>query len=128
MKAIQVLDANTGRVWVVGTLRADLYQLFLAEPALLVLKTKGATYDLVPPGPNDVQPTSGKTPPNKNPLMRQRPWWLSFLLVLILNYLLVQLFLPERPQQRIDVPALVMVCHGQRFFLVSILYDSLEMG
>src|SRR5438034_8649522 len=57
-----------------------------------------------PPGPNDVQPTSGKTPPNKNPLMRPRPWWLSFLLVLILNYLLVQLFLPERPQQRIDVP------------------------
>ena len=57
-----------------------------------------------PPGPNDVQPTSGKKPPNKNPLMRPRPWWLSFLLVLVLNYLLVQLFLPERPQQRIDVP------------------------
>jgi cell division protease FtsH len=36
--------------------------------------------------------------------MRPRPWWLSFLLVLLLNYLLVQLFLPERPQQRIDVP------------------------
>jgi tetratricopeptide (TPR) repeat protein len=45
---------NTGRVWVVATLRADLYQLFLAEPALLVLKTKGATYDLVPPGPNQL--------------------------------------------------------------------------
>src|ERR1700716_4370342 len=57
-----------------------------------------------PPGPNDVQPTSGKKPPNKNPLMRPRPWWLSFLLVLLLNYLLGQLFLPERPQQRIDVP------------------------
>jgi cell division protease FtsH len=57
-----------------------------------------------PPGPNDVQPTSGKKPPTKNPLMRPRPWWLSFLLVLVLNYLLVQLFLPERPQQRIDVP------------------------
>src|SRR5438105_11793912 len=57
-----------------------------------------------PPGPNDVQPTSGKKPPNKNPLIRPRPWWVSFILVLILNYLLVQLFLPERPQQRIDVP------------------------
>src|SRR5258708_8923764 len=57
-----------------------------------------------PPGPNDVQTTSGKKPPNKNPLMRPRPWWLSFLLVLLLNYLLVQLFLPERPAQRIDVP------------------------
>jgi cell division protease FtsH len=36
--------------------------------------------------------------------MRPRPWWISFIVVLILNYLLVQLFLPERPQQRIDVP------------------------
>src|SRR5215211_5592844 len=58
-----------------------------------------------PPGPNDVQPSSGKgAPPNRNPLMRPRPWWISFLLVLILNYLLVQIFVPERPQQRIDVP------------------------
>src|SRR4030088_805191 len=58
-----------------------------------------------PPGPNDIQPTSGKKPPSKNPLMRPRPWWLSFLLVLLLNYLLVQLFLPQRPHQRIDVPS-----------------------
>jgi len=36
--------------------------------------------------------------------MRPRPWWISFVLVLILNYILVQLFLPERPAQRIDVP------------------------
>jgi cell division protease FtsH len=36
--------------------------------------------------------------------MRPRPWWISFVIVLILNYLLVQLFLPERPQPRIDVP------------------------
>jgi cell division protease FtsH len=36
--------------------------------------------------------------------MRPRPWWISFIVVLILNYLLVQLFLPERAQQRIDVP------------------------
>jgi cell division protease FtsH len=58
-----------------------------------------------PPGPNDVQPSSGKgQPPNKNPLMRPRPWWISFIIVLIINYLLVQMFLPERPQQRIDVP------------------------
>src|SRR5215471_10286667 len=58
-----------------------------------------------PPGPNDVQSSSGKgQPPSKNPLMRPRPWWISFVLVLVLNYLLVQFFLPERPQQRIDVP------------------------
>src|SRR5947209_9429533 len=58
-----------------------------------------------PPGPNDVQPSSGKgQQPNKNPLMRPRPWWIGFVIVLILNYLLVQMFLPERQQQRIDVP------------------------
>src|SRR5438105_15947188 len=58
-----------------------------------------------PPGPNDVQPSSSKgAPPTKNPLMRPRPWWISFLLILIVNYLLVQFFLPERPQPRIDVP------------------------
>ena len=57
-----------------------------------------------PPGPNDIQPSSGKKPPNKNPLMRPRPWWITFVIVLVLNYLLVQVLLPERPQPRIDVP------------------------
>jgi hypothetical protein len=42
--------ATTGRVWIVATLRADLYERFLGEPALLALKTGGATYDLAPPG------------------------------------------------------------------------------
>jgi cell division protease FtsH len=36
--------------------------------------------------------------------MRPRPWWISFIVILVLNYLLVQMFLPERPEQRIDVP------------------------
>ncbi len=36
--------------------------------------------------------------------MQPRPWWLGFLVVLVLNYLLVQVFLPERPNPRIDVP------------------------
>jgi cell division protease FtsH len=36
--------------------------------------------------------------------MRPRPWWISFVVILIVNYLLVQVFLPERPAQRIDVP------------------------
>src|SRR6266849_213086 len=59
-----------------------------------------------PPGPNDVQPSSNKggPQPTRNPLMRPRPWWISFLLILIVNYLLVQFFLPERPNPRIDVP------------------------
>jgi cell division protease FtsH len=59
-----------------------------------------------PPGPNDAQRSPGNKgkPPNKNPLMQPRPWWISFLIVLVLNYLLVQVFLPERPNPRIDVP------------------------
>jgi cell division protease FtsH len=70
-----------------------------------VPSTNGARPRPRPPGPNDIKPSSGKGgPPNKNPLMRPRPWWISFVVVLILNYLLVQLFLPERAQQRIDVP------------------------
>jgi cell division protease FtsH len=55
-----------------------------------------------------VQPSSAKgnqpPPKQKHPLMRPRPWWISFLVVLVLNYLLVQVFLPERPNPRIDVP------------------------
>src|SRR5579872_385154 len=59
-----------------------------------------------PPGPNDAQPSTAKKgpPPKKNPLMQPRPWWISFIIVLIINYLLVQVFLPERPNPRIDVP------------------------
>ena len=58
-----------------------------------------------PPGPNDVQrPAAKNEPPKRNPLMRPRPWWISFILVLIVNYLLVQFFLPASPPQRIDVP------------------------
>jgi tetratricopeptide (TPR) repeat protein len=45
------LLAESGRVWVIATLRADLYDRFLAEPNLLALKTAGASYDLAAPGP-----------------------------------------------------------------------------
>jgi len=48
------LFAQSGRVWVVATLRADLYEAFLAEPDLLALKTRGAAYDLAPPGPAEL--------------------------------------------------------------------------
>ena len=44
----------TGRVWVVATLRADLYELMLAEPALEALKQAGASLDLGPPGPAEL--------------------------------------------------------------------------
>jgi cell division protease FtsH len=68
--------------------------------------TNGVASRPRPPGPNDAQPSSnkGKQQPSRNPLMRPRPWWISFIVVLVLNYLLVQAFLPERPNPRIDVP------------------------
>ena len=44
----------TGRVWVIATLRADLYERFLKEPDLLAMKSKGATYDLAPPGATEI--------------------------------------------------------------------------
>ena len=46
--------AETGQVWLLATLRADLYERFLAEPSLLALKTRGAAYDLSPPGPAEL--------------------------------------------------------------------------
>jgi eukaryotic-like serine/threonine-protein kinase len=44
------LFAESGRIWVIATLRADLYDRFLAEPDLFALKTAGVTYDLAVPG------------------------------------------------------------------------------
>jgi eukaryotic-like serine/threonine-protein kinase len=43
------LFARTGRTWIIATLRADLFDRFLAEPALKQLKDDGASYDLAPP-------------------------------------------------------------------------------
>jgi tetratricopeptide (TPR) repeat protein len=41
--------AETGQVWLLATLRVDLYQRFQAEAGLLALKASGADYDLLPP-------------------------------------------------------------------------------
>jgi tetratricopeptide (TPR) repeat protein len=41
---------DTGRVWCVATLRADLYEPLLKEPILKALKETGASLDLGPPG------------------------------------------------------------------------------
>jgi hypothetical protein len=46
--------AATGRVWVVATLRAVLYERFLKEDSFKALKDKGASYDLAPPGPAEL--------------------------------------------------------------------------
>ena len=48
-KALSALVAM-GRVWVVATLRTDLYERLQLTPGLLGLKQKGAAYDLAPPG------------------------------------------------------------------------------
>ena len=48
-KALAALTA-TGHVWVVATLRTDLYERLQQTPVLLELKQKGAAYDLAPPG------------------------------------------------------------------------------
>ncbi len=45
---------ETGKIWLLATLRADLYERFLDEPGLLALKTSGAAYDLSPPGPAEL--------------------------------------------------------------------------
>ncbi len=41
---------GSGRVWLVATLRADLYAPMLETPALKALKDNGASYDLARPG------------------------------------------------------------------------------
>ncbi|MGD0026137.1 MAG: ATP-binding protein, partial [Xanthobacteraceae bacterium] len=43
------LLARSGRVWIIATLRADLFDRFLGQPALKQLKEDGASYDLAPP-------------------------------------------------------------------------------
>ncbi len=43
------LLARSARVWIIPTLRADLYDQFLAQPELKQLKEDGASYDLAPP-------------------------------------------------------------------------------
>jgi len=48
-ESIRELVAS-GRVWCVGTLRADLYEFLLKQPVLKALKEAGASLDLGPPG------------------------------------------------------------------------------
>ena len=43
------LLARSGRVWVVATLRADLFDHFLSQKDLKQLKDDGSSYDLAPP-------------------------------------------------------------------------------
>ena len=47
-------NGQSGRIWTLAILRADLYERFLAEPDLLALKSAGAAYDLAAPGPAEL--------------------------------------------------------------------------
>ncbi len=53
-----------------------------------------------PPGPNDAQTPGGQTPPNN--VMPNR-WWIGFVALLVLNYLIVSVLIPDHPG-RVDVP------------------------
>jgi hypothetical protein len=44
----------TRRIWIVATLRADLYELMIKEPTLKTLKEAGASFDLGLPGPAEL--------------------------------------------------------------------------
>lgn len=46
--------AVTHRVWLVATLRADLYGRLIKNRAFIALKDSGSTYDLAPPGPDEL--------------------------------------------------------------------------
>ena len=46
--------AHSGLVWVVGTLRADLYPRCLESPPLMALKEGGGQYDLLPPNRDEI--------------------------------------------------------------------------
>src|SRR5262249_32740694 len=47
--------AATERIWVVATLRGDLYERLIANRSLSMLKDAGATCDLAPPGPEELE-------------------------------------------------------------------------
>jgi eukaryotic-like serine/threonine-protein kinase len=42
------LLAHSGRIWIIATLRADLFDRYLTQPDLKQLKEDGASYDLAP--------------------------------------------------------------------------------
>ena len=44
----------TRRIWVVATLRGDLYNRLIKSRAFIALKDGGHTYDLAPPGPDEL--------------------------------------------------------------------------
>jgi len=46
--------AVTRRVWLASTLRADLYGRLIKNRAFIALKDAGSTYDLAPPGPDEL--------------------------------------------------------------------------
>lgn len=54
---LAIIDAlaRSGQVWVIATLRSDLYPAIQADPRMLKLKEDGGSFDLPPPGAADVR-------------------------------------------------------------------------
>lgn len=46
--------ASTGRIWVISTLRGDMYERMITERPFIMLKDIGGQYDLGPPGPDEL--------------------------------------------------------------------------
>lgn len=55
LAAVLAALTATRRVWVVATLRGDLYERLISERPWIALKDAGATYDLAPPGPEELE-------------------------------------------------------------------------
>ena len=47
--------AASKRIWVVATLRGDLYDRLISDRAWIALKDSGVTYDLAPPGLDELE-------------------------------------------------------------------------
>jgi WD40 repeat protein len=54
LAAILRAFAETGRVWLIATLRSDRYAALQGDPDLLELKRRGVVYDLPAPGPAEI--------------------------------------------------------------------------
>lgn len=46
--------ATTGRIWIISTLRGDMYERMITERPFIMLKDIGGQYDLGPPGPDEL--------------------------------------------------------------------------
>src|SRR5262249_21565734 len=58
--------SGTRRIWVVATLRSDLYEQLINERPWIALKDAGVTYDLVPPSPEEIEEIVRRSAPGRS--------------------------------------------------------------